>query len=1243
MRAILASALFGLLVVLGTGRVGAETFAGRLQRLQAGQTVSVDDWRFHRPDSDQGEASELDDSNWQRVRVGYEWSGENTRVWFRARIVVPNTVGGFATKGGTLRLRLGVDDDGEIYVDGTLRQRFHWDDGDITLADAVTPGQTFVVAVRGINTLGNGQLRFCRLTYSLPGRLQTDFDLLTQEAEFLERLASHVSAADRIRIETALRTSEARFDAQALHLGGVQAAAMLVDARGPLLALVSLTRQYAVTYVGHAHIDMNWLWTWPETIDVCHRTWDSAMKLMDQFPDFGFVQSQPGAYVPIQTQYPDEFARMQRASARGQWDVVGGLWDESDTNMPSGEALVRSLFLGQRYFKQQFGRYAETGWLPDSFGHSWQMPQLMQGVGIRNFYHERCGDGIRFSWWQSPDGSRLLKANTDAYNASIEPDQMLEPWDNEPQYGLRQSLVVFGVGDHGGGPTREQILKGKNYQADPLLPEVRFSTADAFFDRLRADPHTGGLPVVDRDLQYFDMGCYTTHADLKKAVRTSENALYTGEVFAALAAMQGRPYPVNGFTQAWKPTAFAQFHDIMCGSAIHSTYTWMEALLDPARAYALHQAADALDRLTEALDTRGAATGERTVVVWNSLSFARDDVVRVEIPNAESYNSVRDAAGHRQPVQAADTGTLVFIAHGVPAFGHATYFLSPQSCDAAPDLKALALADSYVLENSALRVEIDRHTGVMTELLHKESGQSILHPGIMGNVLQLFGDSGNAWDLRFTGDKTSLTTQGVAVALAANGPVYTTLRVRHAFNASTFTQDITLYSGLRRVDVPTQVAWHEHGVTLKVAFPLNMAHPTPRVGIPYGSIARPDNGQENPGQKWMDVTEETPGTVTAATPLNLQPLFNADSAHNFDGIDRSYAPQLMPNLGRHQFGMNGVPVEYHRSDVTAFDNVACADQVVAVPATAKGDTLYLVGASAPATQMGMLTFVGVDGSRTAIPLILNDWILADNPSNEAIATFAYQLRDGGHTRDNGTGPHLWLVAVPLPQNLRVTQVILPHNARMHLFAATIAVAPPSKPLYGLTVLNDSKYGSDTNGSVFRLSLLRSSNDPDPNPDEGDQVFTYALLPHAGDWRTAGAEQAGLALNIPLQAVLATAHEGKKGAMVSMNGMGVINIATENGADDLVAGALKHCEDGPGYILRFFETHGRDTVARITFPQTVQAEETDLLERPLAHQRLKVEGNVVQMPVGHDQIVTLHITGLPDAGSEHSDAAPKDRR
>ena len=725
--------------------------------------------------------------------------------------------------------------------------------------------------------------------------------------------------------------------------------------------------------------------------------------------------------------------------------------------------------------------------------------------------------------------------------------------------------------------------------------------------------------MIDHDLQYVFVGCYTTHADLKKSVRAGENALYAAEVWSSLATMRGQKYPAQAFTEAWKPTAFAQFHDIMCGSAIHSTYDWMHRQLAPAEAFERTQTQRALDALTAQTDTRGAKTGEQPVVVWNALSFPRTDVVRLVVPDAARYHSLRDAQGQSLPAQALDDGTLTFVAPNVPAFGHQTYFLSADAAPAVGGLTVHTTDAQYTLENDALRVGVDRATGLMTELYDKKSGRQMLAPEQAGNALQLLGDSGSAWDINYTGKDHLLTEPDAQVSLVTTGPVSATVRVKRTFSASSATQDITLYGGLNRVDVPTTVDWHEHGQLLKVAFPLAMDHPAPRVGIPYGSIDRPDNGQENPGQKWMDVTETQSGAAQDAAPLDLQKQFNQNSSHLFDGQNFSYAPELFPAPGRQALGQ--AAVAFDLSGHAGPDNIACAGQTLRVPAEARGDTLYLLGVGAPGSQGGQLTFVQADGRRARATFTLGDWVVGGATHNDTGLTFPYRIQDSTATHDPAA-PHLWIVPVSLPAGSRVTQIILPNNPQCHLFAATVAHAPVTMPLFGLTVLNDSKYGSDTNKNVFRLTLLRSSHDPDPNPDEGVQTFTYALLPHGGDWRTARSEQAGLALNIPLRAVPTSAHAG-----TLADGIQIVSPD-----DDIVTGALKHCEDGPGYILRVFETQGKNTTATLTFPVNVRVQETDLLERPVNRRRITVQGHTVRLPIGHDQIVTLHITGLPDAGT-----------
>jgi len=1238
-------------------RAQADALTDTLAPLAAAQVVPqpLNQWRYHKPDVPGGEAVGFDDSQWQMVAPGSTWTGENTNVWFRTRYVVPEAINGVPTRGTVLRLDMGMDDDGEVYVNGKFLLRFNWDAGQMTLTDHAVPGQVFVLAVRGINGPGAGGLRHARLVYSLFAPIER----YVRDAQFVDRIAGAMPPAAQAQTRATLAKSESQVDLPALQAKNyAQAGASLAQAQKTLQALSPITRAYDVYYVGHAHIDMNWLWTWPETVDVCRRTWDSAMHLMDLYPDFGYVQSQPGAYRAIQQQFPAEFAKMQQTQKRGQWDTVGGLWNESDTNLPSGEGLARSLFLGQRYFKTNFGQYATTGWLPDSFGHSWQLPQLMQEAGLQNFYHMRCGDGIRYAWWQSPDGSRVLKANTDSYDEPITPDQLSRPWEMERSYGLKEALVVFGVGDHGGGPTREMIEQGKEFQADPLFPKVHFVTADAYFQHLRAElgaqsqpkplpvvdkdlqperSPEASLPVVDTDLQYTFTGCYTTHADLKKAVRSSENNLYAGEVFSSLAAMQGQPYPTQGFTDAWKPTAFAQFHDIMCGSAIHSTYDWMHQQLAPAFAFEQAQTDRALSALTAGADTRGARAGEQAVVVWNPLSFARTDAVKVTVDDASRYAEARDEAGTVAPVQALDAHTLAFVAPDVPAFGHRTVFLSARAGDDRT-FHALAreTADGVTLENPFLRVGVAKDTGLITSLYDKKTGREMIPAGQPANLLQVLGDSGSAWDIGYTGEQHPLTT-GADVKVVSTGPVCAVVRVTHTWGKSTFTQDVTLWNGLPRVDVPTTVDWHEHGQLLKVAVPLAMPHPVARVGIPYGSIERPVSGQENPGQKWMDVSDVQQSPVREAAPLDLTGLLNSRSADGFDAQGRGYPAALMPAAGVHPYGAAQIP--FHLAGEAGPDNIAANGQAVPVPAGARGGTLYLLGAGAPGSQGGSLTLARADGSHVPLPFSIGDWVVGGGGHNEDAFSLDYRLSPTG-APEQGVRPHLWIVAIPLPAGARPTQILLPRNTYLHVFALTLGSAPQRTPLYGLTVLNDCKYGSDTNassagGATFRLTLLRSSHDPDPNPDEGLQTFTYALLPHAGDWRTARSEQAGLALNVPLRAVVTGAHAARGGSAAP-----AVSVLP---ADNLVAGALKHCEDGPGYILRLFETQGRDTTAHLTFSQPVQVQETDLLERPVQKRRITVQGRAVSFPVGHDQIVTLHITGLPDAGIVPAGQEPRTAR
>jgi alpha-mannosidase len=446
-----------------------------------------------------------------------------------------------------------------------------------------------------------------------------------------------------------------------------------------------------------------------------------------------------------------------------------------------------------------------------------------------------------------------------------------------------------------------------------------------------------------------------------------------------------------------------------------------------------------------------------------------------------------------------------------------------------------------------------------------------------------------------------------------DGPVFTRVRVSHAAGKSSYTQDLIFYGALPRIDVPTAVNWHEVHATLKVLMPVNETNLEAAGQIPYGSITRPATGQECPAQKWMDVSQIAPQPLSAADPLDLSPLFNARCADNFDGVGNAYPAALLPAAGRHRLGPNEVPFELPGSATNRFDCISCSGQQLNLPDHPSGNTLYLLAACINGGRWVKMGFQQAGGNTEFRLFPLNDWVVNLFPDNQAAFTFPYRQTRGGQ---QPVPSSIWIAQISIPTG--TTALVLPEDSAVRIFAASVGPIPAAPARYGLSVLNDGKYGFDVTNGVFRLTALRSATDPDPQADQGAQVFTYSLYPHAGGWREARTEEQALSLNLPLLATVAASH-APNGSVPTLS---VQNIG---GKGDLIVTGLKHCEDGDGYILRFYEADGVDTEARIECGQTMRIEESDLLEQPVTKHPLTVQGKSVTLPVGHNQIITLRLS------------------
>jgi alpha-mannosidase len=601
----------------------------------------------------------------------------------------------------------------------------------------------------------------------------------------------------------------------------------------------------------------------------------------------------------MQEKYPDLFKEIEQRVREGRWEVIGGMWVEPDLNMPGGESLVRQILVGKRYFRDQFGVDVKIGWNPDSFGYSWQLPQIYKKSGIDYFVtqklmwaHEFTTFPYKLFWWESPDGSRILTYFPRDYAAGIDPAQLgkdLSVWvpsvyGSDPNQ-RSEILHLYGVGDHGGGPTRTMLDHAARWmKPDVVFPNLRFTTARSFFDDLDKKLPSMKVPTW-RDELYFEYhrGVMTTQAETKRRIRLTEELLLNAEKFAALSTLYGRHYPAQDFDRSWKDLLFDDFHDIFPGSGIAVNYLDAQRNLDDVQRVGQGILASSLGEISARINT--SATGV-PVAVFNSMSWPRSEVVEAEVqlPNTTAAIEVVDGAGRPAVSQVLTNDVAThrvrfLLKASVPAVGYRTYYVRAAAKAASSSSEIKATSDS--LENDLVRLKVDPETGCMTSLHDKRSQTEALASSetdtggptqsVCGNLLQTFRDKPKQWDAwnidaDFEKEHWDLD-HADEVKLVENGPLRAVLRVKNHFQNSTFVRDITVAAGSARVDVHMTADWHEKHILLKVAVPSSAHDDKATFEIPYGSIERPttrntpaERGKfEVPALQWADLSDATHG------------------------------------------------------------------------------------------------------------------------------------------------------------------------------------------------------------------------------------------------------------------------------------------------------------------------------------------------------------------------------------------------
>jgi len=656
-------------------------------------------------------------------------------------------------------------------------------------AFAPTPfGDRSTAPAGKLYTLGRLELRL----------IDVELESFELELRVLRGLMAELAESDprRLRILLALGAALDALDPDDLG-GSVSAARAVLE---PVLAAPAAHSAHRIVATGHAHIDSAWLWPTRETVRKCIRTFSNVLDLMDRDPELNFTCSSAQQYAWVKAADPELFSRLSARVREGRFVPVGNMWVESDVTMPSGESLARQLLEGGRFFVEEFGEAADVGWLPDSFGYSGALPQLLRQAGLRWFFTQKM------SWnetnamphhsfvWEGIDGSRIFThfPPVNTYSGDMRPTELARDNRNFSDHGVAStSLMPFGYGDGGGGPTRDMMAAGRLQSDLEGSPKLRFATARDFFTEAEAEyvepPVWSGEMYLE-----FHRGIFTSQARTKRGNRRNERLLAEAETWASAATvLTGAPYPGTELDELWRTVLLLQFHDILPGTAI----AWVHREAEASHADVTERAEKIIAAALRHL------TGEGEIAI--ALNASPVTVRGIDARTGRVIDADADQAS-------AATGVSGAEARG----------------DAGP----------FVLENDAVVVVVERD-GTISRMSDKATGRNLIAEGRRANLLQLHRDEPNqwdAWDLDASYRTSSHDLVEGTASLDGDAVV-----VRRQFGSSSVVQRIELDGDAPTVRIRSEIDWHERRKLLKLAFPLDLHAPAASYETQFGHVTRP--------------------------------------------------------------------------------------------------------------------------------------------------------------------------------------------------------------------------------------------------------------------------------------------------------------------------------------------------------------------------------------------------------------------
>lgn len=843
-----------------------------------------------------GEKKDLDVDSWEDFNSGDKWGGRDQHYWFRTNIEIPLR---FEGKTVTFEVKTGREGQWDalnpqflIYVNGSLIQGLDVNHSEIALTEKAKFGETYSVAMYAYSGLYESMAELS----SKIRTLDRDMEKLYFNIKVPYEIAVLLDEEDKRRIDI---------------LDFLNKTVNLLDLRKPfsesyyesvIKANEFLESEFYGRYcgdsaitavcIGHTHIDVAWQWTVSQTREKVARSFSTVLNLMKQYPEYVFMSSQPQLYKFVKEDYPEVYEQIKQRIQEGRWEPDGAMWLEADCNLSSGESLVRQVLFGTRFFEKEFGLKNKILWLPDVFGYSAALPQILKKSGIEYFMT------TKISWseynkmpydtfmWKGIDGTEILthfittsdyngvtwqNPNATTYNGEITPSQVMGSWKRYQQKYLNDEvLIAFGYGDGGGGPTKEMLENAKRLEKGiPGSPIVKIGKAADYFDRL-ADKVAGNpkLPkwVGELYLEYH-RGTYTSMARNKKFNRKCEFLYQDAEFLSVLnwIATAKKRYPQEELNKGWELILLNQFHDILPGSSIKEVYDDSKEEYLKIIDFGMGAVNNAISCIAGDIKLESQA-----IVLFNQLGFIRNDIVELSVPDSIENIVISDADGKVVPVQNTADGKLMFNATQIPAKGFKTYdykIISDSVKNDSISNGSSINAGSGHMNNKFFEISFDESYNIIS-IFDKLNKREVIMSGKKANVLQAFEDKPaeyDAWDINiYYSEKMWEVNNVKSVEVVENGPVRAVLQIERRFLDSIIVQKICIYEDIPRIDFVNHIDWKEKQILLKAAFPVDVHAEKAAYDIQYGNVERPTHWNtswdyarfEVCAHKWADLSED---------------------------------------------------------------------------------------------------------------------------------------------------------------------------------------------------------------------------------------------------------------------------------------------------------------------------------------------------------------------------------------------------